>query len=88
MPLDMPSYLETRRKFLTNRARFSAEELLKYAGQWVAWNRDGSRVAASAANPELLDDLLRAVGEDPAYCVVEGIPGEEVLLGEADGSTA
>ncbi len=32
MPLDMPAYLENRRKFLANRAAFPVEELARYAG--------------------------------------------------------
>ena len=88
MRLDMPSYLEQRRRFLANRAVFPAEELAKYAGEWVAWSPDGSRVAVSAASPEMLDSLLRACGEDPACCVVEGIPGGASLFGEADGDGA
>ena len=86
MPLDMPTYLEMRRKFLANRAAFSGEELAKYAGQWVAWSPDGTHVAASAASPEMLDDLLRACGENPNECVIEGIPGDEPLVGEVGGS--
>jgi hypothetical protein len=86
MSIDLPSYLETRRKFLANRATFPVEELEKYAGQWVAWSPDGSRVAASAAQPGQLDQLLQAVGEDPAACVIEGIPGDDALIGELDGS--
>lgn len=46
----------------------------------------GSRIAASALSPELLDGIPEANGEDPALCVVEGIPGGDALLGEADGS--
>jgi hypothetical protein len=75
MSVDMPAYLERRRKFLAHRAAFPVEELAKYAGLWVAWSPDGSRVAASAADPELLDSLLQDGGEDPAQCVIEGIPG-------------
>ncbi len=85
MSLDMPAYLETRRKFLANRAAFPVEELAKYAGQWVAWSPDGTRVAASALSPEILDGILEATGEDPALCVVEGIPDDDALIGEADG---
>jgi hypothetical protein len=85
MSLDLPAYLELRRKFLSNRAAFPAEDLAKFTGQWVAWSPDGTRIAASAASPELLDDILQANGEDPARCVVEGIP-DDALLGEADGS--
>jgi hypothetical protein len=86
MVLDMPAYLEMRRKFLANRAAFPVEELAKYAGRWVAWSPDGSHIAASAASPEHLDRILEANGEDPALCVVEGIPDDDPLLGEADGS--
>src|SRR5687767_11476104 len=88
MSLDMPAYLETRRKFLANRAAFPAQELAKFAGQWVAWSQDGTRIAASAASPELLDAILAANGENPALCVVEGIPDDDALIGEADGSAA
>jgi hypothetical protein len=88
MSLDMPVYLALRRKFLANRASFPVEELAKYAGRWVAWSPDGTRIAASAASPELLDATLEASGEDPLRCVVEGIPDAEGLLGQADGSGA
>jgi hypothetical protein len=87
MALNMPAYLEMRRKFLANRAGFSAEELAKHAGRWVAWNADGTRIAASAPSPDLLDAILEANGEDPACCVVEGIPGDDAVIGEA-GSDA
>src|SRR4051812_35972578 len=80
MPNDVAFYMEMRRKYLANRATFPVEELAKYAGQWIAWSPDGSHVAASAEKPEMLTDLLRAAGEDPSYCVVEGIPGDEVMI--------
>lgn len=88
MSLNMPAYLEMRRKFLANRAVFPADKLATYVGQWVAWSPDGTRIAASAASPELLDGILQASGEDPAQCVVEGIPDDDALIGEADGSVA
>jgi hypothetical protein len=87
MSLDLPAYLASRRRFLANRAAFPVEKLAKYAGLWVAWSPDGTRVAASAPSPELLDGILEANSEDPAACVVEGIP-DDALLGEADGSAA
>ena len=88
MSLDMPAYLATRRKFLANRAAFPVEDLAKYVGQWVAWSPDGTRLAESALSLELLDGIHEANGEDPALCVVEGIPDDDALLGEADGSAA
>jgi hypothetical protein len=88
MALHMPTYLETRRKFLANRAAFPVKELEKHIGLWVAWSPDGTRIAASAPGPERLDAILLAQGEDPSMCVVEGIPAGEPLLGEADGSAA
>jgi hypothetical protein len=86
MSLDMPAYLSSRRRFLANRAVFPVEELAKHAGRWVAWSPDGTRIAASAPSPELLDGILEANGEDPALCVVEGIPDDDAVIGEADGS--
>jgi hypothetical protein len=88
MSSDRSAYLELRRKFLANRAAFSPDDLARYAGQWVAWSPEGSRIAASAPSPELLEALLVASGEDPALCVVEGIPDDDALIGEADGSAA
>ena len=85
MSIDVPTYFETRRKFLANRAAFPVEEMAKYAGLWVVWSPDGSRVAASAVDPALLDNLLRDRREDRGQCV---IPGDEALFGQADGTAA
>jgi len=87
MSFDMPAYLAMRRKFLANRAVFPVNELAKHMGKWVAFSPDGSRIAASAEDPDLLDDLLRAAGEDPAQCVIEGIP-DDAPPNAADGSAA
>jgi hypothetical protein len=89
MPFDMQAYLETRRKYLENRPRFPLDELAKYFGQWVAWSPDGTRVVASSTDPDALEDLVRAAGEDPMFCVVEGIPEHDSLIGgglEPEGS--
>jgi hypothetical protein len=88
MSLDLPSYLESRRRFLANRAVFPVEELAKYAGQWVAWSPDGTHIAASAPSPDLLDGILEENGMNPILCVVEGIPDDDPLIGEANGSPA
>ncbi len=73
--------LEDRRNFLANRAKFSVSELARYAGQWIAWSPDGSRIVARADDPEALDDLVLQAGADPQRCIVEGIPEEDAVLG-------
>ena len=53
MSLDLPTYLETRRRFLANRAVFPVEDLAKYAGRWVAWSPDSQRLAVTHASGEI-----------------------------------
>jgi hypothetical protein len=86
MSFDMATYLEMRRKFLANRAAFPPEALVPYMGQWVAWSPDGSYVAASAKDPADLEAILLAKGLDPGWCILEGIPDDDVLLGELERS--
>jgi hypothetical protein len=81
MQPDLIPYLEDRRKYLENRAKFPLDELVRYAGQWVAWSPDGARVVAHATHPQALDDLIRDAGEDPEQCLVEGIPAEDAVIG-------
>lgn len=65
---------------LKNRPAFPRDELAKYRGEWVAWSPDGSRVVAAARDPDALDELVRAAGEDPEECPVEGVPKADCLL--------
>jgi hypothetical protein len=80
---DVMSELECRRKFLKHRAAFPAEKLARYAGRWIAWSPDGSRIVADSEAPENLDDQILAAGEDLTRCVVEGIPETDAMLGVA-----
>jgi hypothetical protein len=73
--------VEERRKYLENRARLEPGELARYAGQWIAWSPDGTRIVAHSEDPGLLDDLVLQADEDPERCIVEGIPKEDALLG-------
>jgi len=81
METDLTSYLEKRRQYLANRAFFPADELVNYAGQWIAWSPDGTRIIAHSDDARALDDLIRSVGEDPEECLVEGIPSEDSVIG-------
>lgn len=69
-------------QYLKNRLQFPVEALARYAGQWVAWSPDGARIVVSSFNPDELDNLIRAAGDDPEQCVIEGIPGmDDVISG-------
>jgi hypothetical protein len=77
MEMDMQQYLK-------NRLQFPMETLAQHAGNWVAWSRDGARIVASSADPETLDNLIRAAGEDPEQCLIEGIPDTDGVIGGLD----
>jgi hypothetical protein len=73
--------MATLRKFLANRSQLPPPELIEYAGQWIMWSVDGSRIVAHAGDPAVLDELVRQAGEDPEHCILEGIPSEDTVLG-------
>ena len=73
-------------KYLKNRVAFPLDELAKHRGEWVVWSPDGTRLVATSRNPDALDDLVRAAGEDPENCVVEGIPDADSVIGGLDAS--
>ncbi len=68
-------------EYVKNRQQFPMDELVKYRGAYVAWSPDGKRVVASSENLEGLDSLVRAAGEDPTECIVEGIPDTDSVIG-------
>jgi hypothetical protein len=77
--VDMQTYLK-------NRVAFPLDELAKHRGEWVAWSPDGTRLVATSRKPEALDDLVRAAGENPENCVIEGIPDADCVIGGLDAS--
>ena len=68
--------------WLKNRQKFPPQELLKYAGKYVAWSPDGSRIIASDEDEERLDQAMKAAGHDPGEVLVSFVPSpDEVVLG-------
>ena|SRR5215469_6085877 len=60
-----------------NRAKFPLDELAKYAGQYVAFSLDGTRILAGADTMEAVEEKLIAAGIDPARVVGSYIDGPE-----------
>jgi hypothetical protein len=49
--------------FIRNRSAIPAEELARFAGQWVAWSPDGTHiVAGSSESEEAVAELLESMG--------------------------
>jgi Family of unknown function (DUF5678) len=71
-------------RYEENRAKFTAEELRQFEGQWVAFCRDGSRIIASAETLRDLEERLTATGQDPQEVAFERIEFEDSLLGGAE----
>lgn len=45
-----------------NRANFPLEELAKYAGQYIAFSLDGTRILANGLTEDEVDEKLSAAG--------------------------
>lgn len=70
------------REFLKNRNEFSAAELEKYAGRYIAWSPDGRRIIAADQDPMKVVAAIKTAGYDPGQCVLSSVPApEEVVLG-------
>jgi hypothetical protein len=69
---------------IINRNRLSREELIQYAGRYVAWSPDGTRILASGEDLEKVAAAVEEQGGDPAEVVLSFVPGpDEVQLGGA-----
>ncbi len=68
--------------FNEKRNQFPAEELVKYAGQHVAWSRDGTRILAGGEDLISAIAKLQGVGICPDEVVWSYVPAaaEESLL--------
>lgn len=61
-PPELSSYDE-------NRANFPLEELAKYAGKYIAFSPDGTRILASGDTEEEMERNLAVMGIDPSQVV-------------------
>src|ERR1044071_1731649 len=57
---------EEMKRFLENCDKFPLEELRKYAGQVIAWNKEGTRIVASAPDWDGLFQRLEELGIHPS----------------------
>jgi hypothetical protein len=65
---------DTLQAYARNRANARPEDLQQYAGKFVAWSPDATRVLASHDNRQGLRKLLLEMGQPPHQCVIERIP--------------
>jgi hypothetical protein len=68
-------------ELLRNRPAFPAEELAKYAGKYVAWSPDGTRIIAADEDLLRLDSKIKDADHNPAEILVSSVPADEVILG-------
>src|SRR5581483_324400 len=69
--------------YTENRKKFTYEDLLPYADQWVAWSPDGTRVLASGKDLFATIEQMKATGLNPHEAVWESFPplgAEDTLL--------
>jgi hypothetical protein len=67
-------------KFHENWVAFPREELLRYAGKFVAWSPDGLRIVTSGESEEIVEEKLVAMGVYPNQVVVGFVPPSDVVL--------
>ena len=73
--------------YRNNRAGFSASDLKRYGGQWVAFIADGCRIVAAGENIAQVSERVNAAQEDLQEVVLERIDIEtgDIHLGGAQG---
>lgn len=63
--------------FIENTNRFPRDELARYAGKYVAWSLDGTRILASGDDYEALYRNVFAAGLRASQVVQSYLPGPE-----------
>ena len=67
-------------QYTVNRNNFPLAELQKYAGQWVAFSRDGTKILASHPDPIGVTKLIDDAGIPRTAVIFEPIYADEVGL--------
>jgi hypothetical protein len=57
-----------------NRTKIPPEDLLPYAGQWLAWSPDGTRILAHGKEIDAVEHELQAQGIAASAVVWEELP--------------
>jgi hypothetical protein len=68
------------RLYHENRRNFPAVELAKYAGQFVAFSPDGTRILASGADMDEVEQKLCAAGISPSQVVGSFVPPADMVI--------
>ncbi len=67
---------------LMNRQQFPSTELAKYAGKYIAWSPDGTRILASDDDLAKVAAAVEDLGYDSSEIVLSSVPfPDEVVLG-------
>jgi hypothetical protein len=64
--------------FNENYARFPSEEILRHAGEYIAWNKDATRILASAKTMDELEAKIEVIGINWGETVAEFIDPPEI----------
>lgn len=64
--------------YVENRRKFPREEQRKYAGQWLAWSADGSRIVAHHEDLQQVVRIVDEAGIDREDVIFDWEPEEDV----------
>lgn len=66
--------------YVENRAKWSYEAMRPYAGHWVAWSLDATRIVDSDPDLVKLDNRIESMGIATDEVLHEWFPDDESLM--------
>ncbi len=60
--------------YMTNRCKLPPEDVAQYAGEWLAWNLDGTQVLAHGPDLDAVIGQLEAAGIGAREVIWEEVP--------------